>query len=287
MKLSVSHLKEHITCPAFAHFRNVLRVGPASRALALDVGTAWHLTMQRLHHPTAPADIFSVEQELEEAVHTGAMSGDAFSTWQEILRPVALVWSPPPEWSVVTVEQEYSVPLGKHTLVGRPDAVVKWNGTYWHLQHKTVAASVPLGVYGELQRTDWHECAYQKMLEAAGYSPVTGTILVCCRKFVKSRIQANPLAAIDIQYLARSTEVVEQAFLDMWEGACGIALEGVGGRIIRHPNACGGAYRNSLCPYRGVCFDGKSLADMGFINIPDRYSSSEAILKGTEELHGP
>jgi hypothetical protein len=257
MIINVSRLKDHLTCPQYAHNRYVSRRGVAP-SLALNVGTLWHLGMAvHLDESHKPAFL----EALEFADDVTARAFDA-------LVPAYNAWQLPPDWEIHAIEGERRAPLGPHTLVGTPDAVIRTNGKFWHLQHKTLAPGIPPATYGELIRVDWHECAYQWMLQH-DFSPYGGTILNICRKLSAKAIRAEPARALSLQYLTRSSDIIDRALNDILATAHDLD------RIVvplRNRAACGGPYRNSLCPYFGVCAGTETLNADKFVDLEDRYA---------------
>lgn len=270
MLVSVSWIKDHEICPTFAYNRNVKLRGPAANAVALSVGSIWHEAMAaRLRGETFAASL-------------DTMSPRVADEWA-VLAPVANAWDVPADWQVELVEHEMRLPAGPHTFVGRLDALVKWNESWWHVQHKTLAQGVPIEVFAEQQRTDWHECLYQRMAEHADYRPFAGTILNICRKLSKSvrrdgnMVERHPLEfLVEPMYLRRSDQIVDAAILDMMQIAGDIEDEiGSRRRISKNRSACAGAFRNSLCVYKGCCDGGITLDDEQFVDLEVRYADVE------------
>lgn len=269
MKVSVSQIKRHMECPMKAHYEYTLLRGSAKRALALDLGSLAHLAFEAKltgKDWRKATDDYMAALPPEESV----LVGEGFAT----LSPALEAWECPDDWKVVSVEQEMEAPCGSHTLVGRLDCVVRWNDQYWHLQHKTLSPSVPVGVYCEQQRTDWHECAYHRMAEVAGYTPFAGTILNVVRKLSAKRIAENPTdAIIPPQYLPRTGELVQEALDDLSQLIDAIEAGRNGeSRIIKCRDSCGGPYRNSLCIYKPVCDGDVGIESDTFVDLEPRYA---------------
>jgi len=276
MLISVSDLKLHTVCPQKFHFQFVLRRGKLSFEKALEIGKLVHTALENKllggdwKIATADAVIemqtaakmagFPVEYVMEAIDDFGA------------LMPVLETWAAPVGWEVVKVEQEMRLPIGVHELVGTPDAIVKWNGKFWHLQHKSLASSVPVHVFADLVSTDWHESVYQRMLERAGHTPFGGTILNVMRKLSRKAIEADPSKAIEFHYLPRTTEVVDKALSDILFKLEDIQAEIDGSRRIEKTRtSCAGMFRNRICQYKMVCDDLDKITNPQFVILEPRY----------------
>lgn len=277
MRINVSHVRAHLECPAKAFYQYDLRRSPRKRYEALDIGTLWHGSMAELLTGSPIANVI----ELGERTIDGLREKDPDHAervnkgWTSIL-PALREWVMPPGWEVIEVEKVLERRLRDHLVQGTLDAIVKWNGSFWHLQHKTVAASRSLAAYYAYMERDWHECVYQWLIEPhQEYQPYAGTILNTVRKLSAASIEANPSAALAIQYIPRPQSMVDKAILDFGQLTDQISM---GGRtpqlVIQNRSACGGTYGNSVCPYIGVCNKEVSLYDDSlFEDAPDRYQA--------------
>lgn len=252
MRVSISQVKDFLTCPTIAHNRHVLRKGLDKRSEALDFGTLWHREMAIALDPTwDPPEIEIPKETLED-----------YFLWRQ-----EAPWQRPEGWEVKGVEVKMSMPLGPHEIVGTLDAVVVWNGKYWHVQHKSLAESVPVSVFCEQQRLDFHEVCYQRMMEQS-MTPVGGTILNVLRKLSRKRLRAgeNPYV---IETMTRERELVEETLRDL-EQVVG-EMERQGGQPVKNRSACSGIYRNSLCQYHPVCGREITLEDERYVDLEERY----------------
>lgn len=255
-----------------AYNEYILHRGSAARSMALDIGSLAHVALET---KLRGGDwIAACEEYLAGLpIEVGGDVGDDF----EILRPSLALWTPPDDWEIIGVEQELDVECGEHTIVGRLDAIVLWGGLYWHLQHKTLAPTVPLPAYAELQRTDWHECVYQRMAERAGYTPFGGTILNVIRKQSrKSLAEKGPAnALVPPQYLPRDEQGVDEAMADLAQLIDDIAGGADGSRrVVKQRTACAGPFRNSLCIYKPVCDGTDTINSERYVDLEPRYSES-------------
>jgi hypothetical protein len=265
-RLSVSQLKAVLVCPQYAHFKYVVGRGVAP-STALTLGSLWHLAMASHLEPNSDR-----QKAYEDALATAP--NEVLTKWDALL-PALETWRMPDGWEIVQVEQALTLELTSAILIGTPDTIVRWNGGFWHLQHKTLAPGIPLDVFGELTRTDWHECVYELMLAQAGFNPVRGTILNIVRKLSAKTIAASPHTALSIQYITRTPIDITTAMGDVDHLAhllytdeiyCG----------LKNRAACAGPYRNHLCEYKPVCDNQCDLADPRFIDLESRYEQPEA-----------
>lgn len=266
MLISVSQIKRYMECPAKAHYEYTLHRGGLRKSEALELGSLVHIFFDAV----LSGKVWEVEIEEALAALEPIQSVELSEAF-DILRPALELWKPQDDWRVVSVEQELQIPCGSHTLVGRLDGIVEWNGGYWHLQHKTLGATVPVGVYCEQQRTDWHESVYHRMAESAGYRPFLGTILNIVRKLSAKAVVANPASSIvPPQYLPRTTEDVDGALSDLEQTINDIADPTR--RIVKNRCACAGPYRNSLCEFKPVCDGDDTLDSPNYRDLEIRYA---------------
>lgn len=279
LRFNVSQVRTWLECPTKAHYAHtLLRVPNTRAAVALEVGTCWHLAMEQFLKTRDKAWASqAVSDYLESSPDPKVASG-----W-EAIHPAFMAWEWPDDWELLGVEQlvehKFSAPF-ELIIQGRLDGLVKWAGQYWHLQHKTLSPSTPLSVYYAYMQRDWHECWYEHACREAGYVPYGGTILNVCRKLSAKAIQADPQSAISVQYIPRAQHLVRKAMFD---------LEHLGFELLRdqdfpesitqNRSSCAGRFGNSLCPYLEVCNQVADITDDTlFKTIEDRYTTQEAPL---------
>ena len=271
MKISVSQIKRHIECPMKAHFEYTLLRGQDKRAVALDIGSLAHLVLEAKLTKVADWRKLTDEYLAELPPEVSVEVGEEF----DVLAPSLELWEPPDDWEILGTEVEMEIPCGRHTIVGRLDAPIRWNGSLWHLQHKTLGATVPLGAFCEQQRTDWHESVYHRMLQRAYPDNVEGTVLNIIRKLSAKRLAENPRdALVPPQYLPRTDELVSEALDDLSQLIDDIEAGRDGTRrIIKCRSACAGPYRNSLCAYKPVCDGDVEISSDMFVDLEPRYAT--------------
>ena len=254
MRTSISHMKEHMMCPMFAHLRNVVRRSRPDTAVALEVGTLTHAFLAKKLGGTP----------ISEPVIVSDRAAAEFA----VLLPQLEKWKLPNDIKIVHVEHELSMPIGEHEMVGTLDAIVKYNDMFWHLQHKTLAATIPVATFIEQQATDWHEQGYGLMAIHNGFTPWGGSILNVLRKrkFQAGQSQFETM----LHFLPFNEKLANEALEDMYR----VLEEMKHGRPIKNRAACGGPYRNSLCQYKGVCDHELEITDdKFFVTTEQRYAS--------------
>jgi PD-(D/E)XK nuclease superfamily protein len=275
--INVSHLRTHLECPTKALFNYHLKRGPKKKPVALELGTIWHKMMQQ--KIGSSLSIKEIEfQALQEAALLG---GEVYKGLTAIL-PAFREWTSKDDWTIIAEELALRAPIPYHTanlrheLQGRLDALVMWNGSYWHLQHKTVAASKPISSFALEMERDWHECAYQYLAVHHGFVPYAGTILNTVRKLSAGTILEDPKRALALQYIPRSEEQVRKAVDDI-STLCDQIEAGHANptRVVQNRSSCMGRFGNSPCPYIGVCNGQASLYDDAlFESVVDRYPTA-------------
>ena len=279
MKFNVSHVRAHLECPTKGRYQHVLKRGPHKRPLALEIGTLWHIGMETLLRTQNMVEaMIEVNNSLTTA-ETKVVSGwraiePAFEAWPDRgwLR----------QWEILAVEQLVEYEITKNlTIQGTLDGLVKWEGQYWHLQHKTLSPSTPLHTYAAYMQRDWHECWYEFACREAGYAPFGGTILNVVRKLSAKTIAADPAQALSVQYIPRPYRIVEKAMEDLASIGGDLAYDI--GTNIQNRSMCAGRFGNSLCPYLDVCNGVAQIDDNElFTNIEDRYAHAGAPLAQIE-----
>lgn len=258
MRTSISHLKSHLECPRKAYFGHVLRRGTLWPGKALALGTILHEILAERMRGISPAIVIPPDFPLEWVAEAHKVIA------------LAEAWEVPEGWEVCEVEKEMETAVGKHTLVGTLDSVVKWGGNFWHVQHKSLAARTPLDRYGELLRYDMHEVVYQKMADEAGYQPFAGTILNVLKKGVPKG--ENPYFQ---DYLSREGHVSYEVLRDIEELLDAIEDRGYDRLPVGNRSACMGPYKNSPCLYLRCCNGEVSIEDDAvYSDLKERYATT-------------
>lgn len=316
---NVSSIKTYLECQKKAYYSHDLRRAPKnSYSPALYVGTVWHKLMEvkLLGHGKEAEDeaVANALAAAKEAAEAGISPADRQTRGRAVRELVALVggytrYVVPPDWRVCSVERIYSglVPFHEaprhspgldaipprvpgeaqtrtspgYQVVIIPDAVVEWNGLYWHVQHKTVDKHKNLPLFWRKMERDWHECLYEHVLRQNGFTPYGGTLLLTARKVDLKTAEEAPESIIQHQFITRPERIVRRAADDMYllMKEWGSKLEnarvaGGPGSFIENRDACFGTFGNSPCPYLSVCHDGADIHDDDhFVTITDRYEN--------------
>lgn len=272
MRVSVSEIKLFMECPMKWYFRYHLHRGKYQIQQALEVGTLAHKAFEAILNKRDWRS--EVEAFVAESRPLISQEWDRIETAFDTLSLSIAEWEVPDDWEVLHTERELEIACGRHTIVGRLDAIVRWNGSCWHLQHKSLDASKPVAVYCEQQRTDWHESVYQRMAEEAEFVPFAGTILNGVRKLTRSTIErVGASTALFCEHLPRTDDEVNSALADLAQVIDDMDGVVLGTRRAVHNRAmCAGPFRNSLCEYKAVCDGEVAIDGPDYHNLEVRYA---------------
>ena len=268
--LNISSAKDFLKCETLAHYRHDLLRAPADEGSgALLVGTIWHKMME---HYIVRRDMSQLLPLASQELTAVADVGKRASAQRIItdLYGALPSWVIPPDWEIHGAEVELRAPLPNLDtyLVGKLDALIKWNGFWWHVQHKTLGGNIPLNKYYDYMTRDWHECGYQYLAQVHGYAPYGGTILIVAQKAFGSKP-----ARILHQYLSRSSQMVDKAIVDLSMIANRWTKAKETNNFIQTRDSCINAFRNSMCPYIGVCNGVTNLDSDRFVAVVPRYAN--------------
>lgn len=294
-KINVSRLQDAFRCEKYAHMKWREKKTPVFEYVPLCVGNAWHTAMETLlkggTHELAQAAADEVFAEFErtsfdQLIETKQKEYADNKELVRILLPHVVI---PREWEILQVEKELSIDLepwargaiqpNQIVLRGRPDAVVKWNGKLWHVQHKTASRSTNWGLYEQAIQRSFHEAAYLAMMaDRFPEETVAGTLLLGLKKVAASTARSNPQAALHRAFIPARTESVVLAMKTMArKGAFVLAEdhlheEGVPLSLLENRDACLGPFKNMPCPFLGVCEGTQRLEDPAFFKSYDPYA---------------
>lgn len=271
---NVSKLKTFLECEQKGHYKYHDGRSPNRREQALDIGTLWHKLMDaRLQGATNPQCVQIIEDSFQKLFQeSDPQYFHKVSHGWKAIEPAFWAWKPNPEWEVIGTEMVVHRQLPGVRIEGTLDALVKWNGQFWHLQHKTLGASTPPDVYMAFMQRDWHECIYQ-WIAGDTFKPYGGTILNVVRKLSFTTISANPSHALWSVPIPRDNDQVMKAVSDMATAISRFEMLKVTNDPIQNRSACAGWMGNRLCPYIGVCNGVATLTDDTlFKPTEDRYN---------------
>ncbi len=244
MKTNVSAILTYVACPTLWYGGyHAHRGTPETKAMRF--GNRWHSICEhdRMSYDPADTPLESLRLRL--------------GRWQ--LKRLEQEWG----WRYIAREKTLSCALGAHELFGQLDAIVMWNGRYWHLQHKTLAESRNLDAFLRVQSRSYHEQAYRLMGLAAGFHPWGGSFLSVLRKVAKKRILRGPIVTVHpLRVIASKRFLIDmERRIDAMDGLLALLPGDEKGAIRlldrqgvpQEPSSCDGYAHNSICPFIDVC----------------------------------
>lgn len=265
MKANISSINDYLLCPRKWYYRHILGRGEESRSPALSDGKLWHAVCAG-----------EVEMPLD-APDWMQRAHDELGGWM----------AKHPDVEILGNEITLESPLSHHFIFGRLDRLVRWNGKLWHWQHKTLAAGVPAAVFTRMQARAFHEHAYKHLvLRHYPDEPYGGTILSMARKFTQNPKKGEPKNPFSVEYLSLPDSgpllrdmvrvLDDMARYGPPPSSGGSKLTIVSNAIWppQNPNACGGAFRNSLCEYIDVCDLRRSINEMDEVDPLEGYKNA-------------
>ena len=281
-QISITQLKDHLRCPQLSYNIHVLGRGPAGKPVPLELGSLFHEAMEaRLKGHQVSGFPFGICPSWPDVGDATRAAWAKHKLWFPING-----FSTDTGWEIVYTEKMLQQHLWSGAeLVGRLDAIVRWNGKYWSLQWKTFEGD--LLALQERVRLSFHEVAYQWLAEQNGFKPWGGTILGACEKLPGYRMLEGPDSkkrkvevtdedrknALTIHYLARDPE--RQA--KMWwhaERQIEQLRDGLTHQPIRNFDQCFGPHGRGRCPFFGVCHEQEDLNGSQFVQLAPRYGRS-------------
>lgn len=261
LDLNVSQIQAFIRCPRYWYHRYVAQRSDERESAALRMGTAWHLLMEKvLVDPDLGQLLRICEMTSDEWERTLFMEGLAqFHQWME----------DSPEYELLDAEMELDFVLdGRFRIFGKLDRLVKFNGSYWHMQHKTLAANKFVPSYITSVRRSLHEYAYRRMCEAHELTPYGGTILFILRKN-KDPLSNPPLIVPPAHLATADTDGWREQSLMYWcNQIARMQAPSVVGSVPQNPEAC---LDWGLCEYIDVCDNRKDITDLPVKNPYSHY----------------
>lgn len=248
MKTNISAVQTYLECPRMWYHKYILKRGIETDSEALRLGILWH-------------QICAGEREIElsdpEWMHSALTE---FDLWK----------LDHPEVKFLGVEVEMEAKLGEHTLIGRLDSLIEWNGKLWHGQHKSTAATTNIPIFSKLISRSFHEHGYRLMVEQKYGKPYGGTILFIAKKLTDKALSEGK-SPFMVEYLPIPPSSALLESLTQILGLMAIVLEDAEdqkfGRLPpQNPDSCGGRFKNHLCEYIDVCEGKMKIEEMGEID---------------------
>jgi len=274
LQVSVSELKTWLTCNRkflYGEYHAKSKHAPPG---AMDLGGIFHKAAEEIALKKRLPDILAVEavdkwkklfDDYELDPKLEATLNDGIIYLRKAVPGLRDFWEVNPPGEVLQLEQAASLELGDHTIVGRPDAIIKRQNELWHRQIKTAAASTSITLTESKYALDWHEAVYIYMAEMHHKKAVAGTELLLCRKTkVPSFFQSFILR--DERELGETINTVR---LTCDKIAVRLTADEREERFPMNPTAC--TTWNRTCMFLPVCRKLHDLSEGDFITKEDRY----------------
>ena len=264
MIFTISQVRDYLWCEQYAHNIHTLRRGIERSSKALWLGDLFHQSMAaRLLGKPLP---FGYGDEFKDPEVTSGFRA---------MLPFLTTWEVPSDWKVLQVERPLEVPVGRHRLLCRPDALIVDQAGTWLVQWKTLAKGADLGLNQERVRLSFHECGYHyacsRLSTGHDAKRISGTILGTYKKLTKADLAAHA-DPFNITRVARDwwTVVERVDALALVADRMEESIER--GKHLKNTDSCFGRFGNSLCQFYQVCHEQGSLKDPPFVDLPDRYN---------------
>jgi len=146
MNINHSRISHYLLCKRFYYWRYIHNLVPLKDAMPLLVGRAVHAGLAAHYAEkdaeTAEAHARSIFKETKESNTWLGPELEDLSQQEEYVAQILAwyreQWKQEP-WTVLAPEVKGDVPLGKHKLFYRTDAIISWKGHPWLLEHKTTS----------------------------------------------------------------------------------------------------------------------------------------------------
>lgn len=290
MRVNVSAVKAFQHCQLDWYWRFVLRRVPRSApAIPLSVGTCFHEYAARRsagfsHEDALPAFTAARNRVLAEA--------PILIDWEakfveEITRLGGLLAHYKERFTIddtLMIEEPIETALGgtTHTLIGRPDRVVKMQGRWWHMQYRTLSDRTPIGIYIKSRERDLHELAYAWLICGKfNLSPdeYGGSYFNIVRKLSAKAIKERPLEAFVQELIPLDWSQVIAAVSDIQQIAFHMDEVATTMSPIQNREADLNRFGNVLSPYYEARAGRISIHDDAFfMTAPDPYDIPEEAL---------
>lgn len=272
MQANGSQILLHEFCPKLWYLTYYEKRGrPASRAMAF--GTRWHQTC-----------------ELDKYTR-----GDGTPLEELRLKYGLQLWrNARTEWDIEEIAKEVSLDtrFKGFDLFGQLDSIVKWNGFYWHLQHKTLAETTPLQPYTRSLSASWHEHLYAFLVERSKpeFSPWGGSIFVILRKLPAKRRGDTKRGKMIVGLKTRAQWLKDMLYVEpvriekdpTFEAALlnqlAIMEQDTEFPVSIAKNRSNCFHFNQLCPAFAHCHENESMDDIPRVNPLERYGATEELL---------
>jgi hypothetical protein len=180
-----------------------------------------------------------------------------------------------PKLNCAATEIQLSAPLGGHTLIGTPDAILDNNPDpgFDSGQWKTCQGGQDIERQCDAVRWSYHEAAYRYLMNHNGY-PCRGTTLGIYKKLTKAELVAgaNPFYLIQLPAVPKEWDQEVLSELEIWADRMGMVSDGAA-PLLPHRRSC--IIGNIRCQYWSTCYEGLPLSDGRYINSDQRYDLTQ------------
>lgn len=146
MRISNSRIKSFLSCPRRYYWTYVKNLSPVSISIPLVFGRSIHRALAEWYaNFSQPVTLEIFEATMRDAIKDVEWFKEEKDKYQlhinagiELLKQYFERYKKEP-FSVLQSELKFEVPLDSHTLVGRTDAIINWDGRFKLLEHKTTS----------------------------------------------------------------------------------------------------------------------------------------------------
>lgn len=296
MKLNVSAVKTFLYDQQDWYYAYVLKRVPRRPEMALHLGTLWHLLLEEYARSGIKdeakesgrkhIEALASQLGMEPAANPGFV--DEFLDDSEHLFNLFDAYEERQKFDeTLAIEGAIEMPIlgGPHTLIGRPDRVVRHQGKLWHVQNRTLSDRTVMGVYLAAAERDLHELAYAAMISHHYGEPLSkygGTYMNICRKVSKKKLAEDPQGAFIQEFIPIDPKQVAEAIEDIAQVADDMASIVTGSRrCVQARETDKGRFGNRLSAYFDVKRGRASIYDDHlFQTSVSRYDSEPAVEAG-------
>jgi len=290
MQVNVSAIKTYLSNPTEwfyrYHLRRVPRRAPESY---FSSGSFWHSLMEQTIHSGGTYDLTTWGSEkLEEILLRVSRYPDSLATIEktrdECERLLLLLPNLPTRFipsETIAIEEpiESALPGSPHTLIGRPDRIIKMHNKFWHMQYKTISDRTSIPIFIATRSRDLHELAYAWLICGHLRCPLEeygGSYFSITRKLSRKAIKERPADAFVQELIPIDALAVHDAISDIKTIASDMQATIDGSRrLIQNRDADTNRFGNVLSAYFDVFREKVSLADDSlFMDATDPYADA-------------
>ena len=294
---TISEVKSFWNCPTRWHIQYVYpRRSPRAKGTALVAGIVWHEFMENLlngsmREPALKEMQASMQDAIDEA-ETEGWDRRAKELGEERQKMLAAgeLWKDWLPCQTLAVEKplELLIPAGELgakqdiRILGRQDRVIRLteSNKIAHFQHRTRAASKPVGPYlDSFQRNPYEGCYWEMLKREYGEEPF-GVVISLFRKLSEKTIRATPEVALQQHPIPISAEQSMRTVKNVVR-TCNtmMLIKGDPDQFLYdNPDMDLGRYDNSVDPYFDYLSTGDFdllMDDTQFMNTEERYGDIE------------